>query len=534
MLVKYSSILILLTFAMACANPYSPSGGPKDTTPPQLDASTSMPNLQTNFSDREIQLTFNEWIQLDNAYGQLVVSPPLEYRPEVRARGKSLIFKFDERETLLDSVTYTINFGAAVKDNTEGNKVNDLRFVFSTGPEIDSLEYSGKVIDAFTAKPMEELPVLLFPVGEDSVVFHEKPFYYSTTDKNGIFNFRNLREGKFLILALKDENNNLKYDLPSEGIAFSNAPVLLPDTTRADPVLRFSLPEKYEPFTSVKAKDSIHLVIGFAGELHKEVDIRNLPKDSYFSERIRDSLHIWIRNHSLWPDSLIIAQDSDFDTIKIDSPSGNIGAFKISSSNISGGKIPPQLSLFTEMNQPILKIDTSRIVILDTAGQFLPLDCSINSSNKKRMIFKAPLKAGQLYVLKILPGGLFHWNGLASRDTIDFNFKIGKREDYGRLILNVSGFEKGEQYWLEVLDKNERAIYQTEVEGTAKSIIIDLDGQLPGQYSLRAVKDVNNNMRWDPGNYWKKRQPEKIYTIPLGELRANWELKLDVPITEGK
>jgi hypothetical protein len=48
---------------------------------------------------------------------------------------------------------------------------------------------------------------------------------------------------------------------------------------------------------------------------------------------------------------------------------------------------------------------------------------------------------------------------------------------------------------------------------------------LPNDYQIRYVKDVNNNGKWDAGNYLEKRQPEQVvYLKEVLSLRANWDL----------
>ncbi len=141
------AVALVLT---ACATIISPQGGPKDETPPALVADKSTANLQTNFKKQRIELTFDEWVQVQDVFNQVLVSPPLRYPYKVSLKQRTVRFDFDEREILRDSATYTINFGAAVKDLTEKNPAENLRFVFSTGPYIDSLSIRGVMVDAVT------------------------------------------------------------------------------------------------------------------------------------------------------------------------------------------------------------------------------------------------------------------------------------------------------------------------------------------------------------------------------------------------
>ena len=73
-------ILGLLFFAFValalwqCAKRGSPSGGPKDLTPPKLTRAEPE-NFSVNFKAEKIRLYFDELIKLENVQQQLVVSP---------------------------------------------------------------------------------------------------------------------------------------------------------------------------------------------------------------------------------------------------------------------------------------------------------------------------------------------------------------------------------------------------------------------------------------------------------------------------
>ena len=60
---------------VSCAQVGSPSGGPKDETPPQLVA--AVPELgATQVDDRRMVLEFDEYVKASNWRSQLLVSPP--------------------------------------------------------------------------------------------------------------------------------------------------------------------------------------------------------------------------------------------------------------------------------------------------------------------------------------------------------------------------------------------------------------------------------------------------------------------------
>jgi len=61
----------------SCASQSAPSGGPRDTLAPRLDTSYP-PNNSVRFRGKEIELVFDEYLQVRGARQQVLISPPLE------------------------------------------------------------------------------------------------------------------------------------------------------------------------------------------------------------------------------------------------------------------------------------------------------------------------------------------------------------------------------------------------------------------------------------------------------------------------
>jgi hypothetical protein len=203
-----------------CANIVPPTGGPRDTIPPEIIKSTP-PNYSTNFTGPGIHIEFDELIQLRNINQQFIITPPQRQRPDFRVRGRDLFIEL--KSDLIANTTYTLNFGNAIVDLNEGNALSNFEFVFSTGDIIDSLNYSGIVLNAFDNEPVEGAVVMLYDQLQDSIPYLQIPLYATRTGKDGRFRLNNLRADTFLVFALKDENNNYLYDRPGEeAIAFLN------------------------------------------------------------------------------------------------------------------------------------------------------------------------------------------------------------------------------------------------------------------------------------------------------------------------
>ena len=149
----------------SCANPGRPDGGPYDETPPKIVGTTPAEYSVNNVQQR-ITLMFDEYIRLNNAAEKVVISPPQLEQPEIRASGRKILIEL--RDSLRANTTYTIDFSDAIEDNNEGNPMESYAFVFSTGENIDTMEVSGKVLDASNLEPVKGILVGLHSNLEDS------------------------------------------------------------------------------------------------------------------------------------------------------------------------------------------------------------------------------------------------------------------------------------------------------------------------------------------------------------------------------
>lgn len=215
-----SSLCLLLT---GCANRgIGPQGGPKDTIPPVVVKETPA-NGSNHFKDKKIEILFNEYLQLDNVQANLLVSPPQQVPPDVKAQGKKVVITM--QEDLIDSTTYTLDFGNSICDYTEKNPIRGYQYAFTTGDRIDSLEVYGQVINAEDLNPVSGVLVGLHANLSDSA-FSTLPFTrIARTDSLGGFGVRNLRGGQYRLYALQDLSRDYRYQ-PGEGLAFTDSLVV--------------------------------------------------------------------------------------------------------------------------------------------------------------------------------------------------------------------------------------------------------------------------------------------------------------------
>jgi hypothetical protein len=226
---KIALSLVLLAFTVlrmpgltGCANIIPPTGGLKDSLPPKMVQVSPAENA-LNVTGKKITFQFDEYVQIENQGDGVQISPTPASPPEVKAQLRTVTVRL--RDSLEPNTTYTIDFGSAVKDVNEGNALKNYRYVFSTGPVIDSLELKGKVIVAETGRADSTLIVMLHRNHTDSAVSKEKPRYTAKLNAAGEFTFRNLPGGDFSIYALKDEGGQKRYTSPKQLFGFYDAKV---------------------------------------------------------------------------------------------------------------------------------------------------------------------------------------------------------------------------------------------------------------------------------------------------------------------
>jgi hypothetical protein len=214
----------LIFIIAACAKVSLPSGGIRDRIPPVVIKSVPL-NGARNFKGKKLEIEFNEYLTLDNINEKFMVSPPMKRKPRVFLKGKNIEVEFNEK--LKDSTTYTFYFQDAIKDLNEGNILQNYKFVFSTGPVIDSLSVTGNIYNAFNLEVPEKSEVLMYRELADSAVVKHLPQYISKVDQNGYFRIDNVRPGTYRLYGLKDGDNSKNYNLPDEEFAFTDSTVVV-------------------------------------------------------------------------------------------------------------------------------------------------------------------------------------------------------------------------------------------------------------------------------------------------------------------
>lgn len=539
----YLLLALLALLLLQCAQQQPLQGGPKDEQPPELDLRRySTPNYQTNFKEKEILLTFNEWVQLKNAQQQILISPPLDKKPKVKVKNKTVILRFQEE--LKENTTYSIQFGQSIVDFREGNPVKDLRFVFSTGPQLDSLQLGGQLFDAKTAAPVAEAWVMLYE-GElgDSTPILQRPNYLAQTDEKGNFKLENLKAGRYILFGLMDKNNDYRYQA-NEELAFWSEPIILTDSSAGNPKLRLFAAAQEQKLVSAKQlaqqQGQLQFLNPFSDSL-KIQPLEELEDWTYYQNKE----FVWLFWKGAQGEELrFVLEAGDYrDTAKINLYTGLdpselrlIDPKKAGKARATEGlQIPlpilhPKNPMQLDFGAPIQRIDTSLCVWQNDTGLSLgPL--SFQPAGNYLWTLEAPKAPSATYSLQLLPGALTDFWGQQNEDTLKASYALETDKTLGNILAQIQNVDSSKQYVFELRRNQEEVVHRQLLLGQSQ-YALNFPLLPAGNYQIQLIWDENQDGQWTTGNYLKLKQAEKISSSKELPLRPGWDNEISLDLKE--
>ena len=460
-------ILKIQVLSVGCANIIPPEGGLKDSLPPLL-VKASPPDSSSNFSEKKITLTFDEYIQLQNPNQELIISPVPKEEPAIESKLRTLSIRL--KDTLEANTTYTLNFGNAVRDINEGNIARNFTYIFSTGRTFDSLTLSGKVILAANGKVDTTLVVMLHKNGDDSAVVNEKPRYLTRLDSSGNFRFRNLPWGTFYIYALQDQGNSHRYQSEKQLFAFADSSITLQNNNK--PVLLYAYAEQSSTTAPVSSRP--------------QLTTRPKPSANNSEKRLK------------------------FQT------------------NTNNGQLDLLDSLVINFEVPLNKLDTS-LIHFSTDSSFTPLTNYHFSTDsiQKKLTLQYNWKENTPYNLIIEKDFAQDTLGRELLKTDTLKFRTKKITDYGSIRIRFKNFDPSANPVL-LFVQNDNVIKSFPLSAVELSQSIFP----PGEYELRVLYDRNKNGKWDAGQFFGKHiQPELVKPVGRKvTIKSNWDNEFDIAL----
>ena len=550
-------IVGLVVLLASCANRgVGPQGGPVDSIPP-LPVHANPEQGTLNFQGNRIEVVFNEYLQLDNIANNLLMSPPQQTPPDVRARGKRLVVVF--QDTLRENTTYTLDFGDAVCDYHEKVPLHNFTYYFSTGPEIDTLETTGFVYDAQTLNPLKGILVGIHEDLSDSA-FTTKPFLrIAKTDSVGFFRIGNMHEGTYRLYAVNDMSRDYRLTI-GESLAFNDEPIHPGDTTT---LFLFSEMRQKLYLQRTLREEQHRITVLFSSAPDSLIQLRPLTDSLNYHiqpSRNLDTVTVWLL------DSMSIAQDSLFfearyrrtdsvynlewytDTLRAiwRAPKLNARAREAQERKNRNRR----LELKTNARRDFELYDTLRLTCTT------PLDIiqkdSIHLFHKKdedwipvpftllpydtmpmQLLFMAEFQAGESYELRIDSAALYDVYGV-THIAGSYPLQVKNLSDYSTLRIKLEPYVPNAR--IQLLTNRDAVIleFPAAPEGTLFEYL------KPDEYYIRMYIDADGDGHWTTGGWQDQHQPEPIYYFPEKiQTKSNWDFEevwdyLANPQTEAK
>lgn len=190
-----------------------------------------------------------------------------------------------------------------------------------------------------------------------------------------------------------------------------------------------------------------------------------------------------------------------------------------------GGTITPEQNVFFTMPTPLSKCDTSAVHLyskIDTLWynsrfEWLPVE-----GNIRKFELRAEWRPDIEYSLEVDSAAFVDIYGLASK-AIKQGIKVSSNEEFGSLIVNVSGVRDSSTVIVQLLGSSDNVQKESKVvDGSAEFYYLKA-----GKYYLKAFVDRNDNGLWDTGDYYADMQPEEVYYYPKEvECKEKWDITI--------
>lgn len=526
---KYIALGIIAVF-MACAQQKPLTGGERDFVPPKV--LMFMPqSYSVNFTSKSFLIEFDEYVQLNNIYQELIISPPLIKQPEIKIKKKTVIIELQEE--LKPNTTYTFNFGEGIVDVNEGNKAEDLIYVVSTGNELDSASIIGKSTFPYTNEVAASVKIMLYDDTTDLAKTKiPMPLYFGKANKQGDYAIGFLPNKKFKGLALEDINGNYQVDIDER------VSVIHPEMTGSSDSLLSSTDFElypqiaYTPDISSLDVDSLGKIIipwkeSYNGRFNFEaISANSIPLRSYFNNT-RDTLIVSFASvPTEKEEEVYYSMGEAKDTLSVPFYKEAFSS-KLKISSGIGPKVRANDSLSFRAPVQITSINGDLVEWKKDSTESGKIKLFTNDSIHFKAIL--PLKVASNYKLTALPGAFVDVLG-NTNDTLKWSFSTYKKEDLGNILFSIDSSLVAQNAVLEIKTKKGERVK------TVRDFIagnLPMNELIPSEYSVMYYIDENKNGYWDGVDFKNQIPAEFVFIFKETiNVRANWDVKVKLELSK--
>ncbi len=488
--------------------------GKKDTLAPKLIDSN--PKMRAkNVKPKQIELFFDEYINVENLPQKTIITPGSGMTFDYRAKPTSVVLIFNE--PLKDSTTYTISFTDGIRDASERNPATNLKLVFSTGNQLDSLSISGTVSNVVSGTTVEGALVGLYPPRDTLDAQRIKPIYYTKTDTSGRFIIENIKAGQYDVLSFTDKNNNFLFNPNGEDIGFLRERVNLDKPVsgltidlfdqNTTPIRIQRTDSRSDSYTLNLNKGVASYSVKFRNQADSLPSIQPVVNQIKFfrSKQTADTLSILLTAK----DSLGLTNELRH-TINFRQKNrrekSEEFAFKMEPA--PNDAVEPTFSWKLLFNKPIGKVNNRQVQFSIDSVSTADLNSftSVIGKQQTELVTQVSTKARKFIRIKLNKDAIESVLG----DTITaatLTYPILDPEKYGVLRGQIT--TKEPNYILELVDDR-----KTVIQRVRNKDAYEIKNIKPGKYQLRLIIDTNNNGIWDTGRYELRVPAEPIVYYP--------------------
>jgi hypothetical protein len=196
------------------------------------------------------------------------------------------------------------------------------------------------------------------------------------------------------------------------------------------------------------------------------------------------------------------------------------------STNIENGELDLLNNLEIRFATPLRSFDSSKIRFTDEQFNSIPNPSLTLDTSRKLATLKHAWIGGAGYNLIVDKDFAEDTLGrkLLRNDTL--SFKTRREADYGSLKLRFLKLDMSKNPVL-LFIQNDQVRYSHVFTGRDVNIKLFV----PGEYELRILFDENRNGKWDPGNFDKHIQPEKVQPLTRRlNVKPNWDNEVDITL----
>ncbi len=215
-------VLLMCFSLMHCGVPGSIQGGSKDTTLPYI-VKTNIQQKQTNvpLGTKKFSMVCSEFVNIRDP-SKIVINPSFQTPLKVFFNKRKITIGLD---SIKPQTTYKLDFKNYIQDLNEGNAIENVEWIFSTGRTIDTFSLHGKIVNAETNEIDTLTSIILYATINDSVAIKQKPNYITKPNAKGEFLFTHLKPQPYLLFALENAESVGSYTNSQLKFAFLDQPI---------------------------------------------------------------------------------------------------------------------------------------------------------------------------------------------------------------------------------------------------------------------------------------------------------------------